>query len=109
MAYIEKSQKRIVRIEGRGERCTGRDINVYDAQTGELLQNIYSMNIRIDVSGNEVDIVYHKLEAPDRLVFMGDEDAKDSVTVQNVEISGTILAEAKETREDNASEGKNDG
>jgi hypothetical protein len=97
MPYIEKSQNRLIHIEGLGKRFDGRDINVYDAQTGELLQNIYRITIRIDGSGgNEADIVYHKLEDPNRLAHMEGEDAEETVTVKDVEIAGTILAEAKE-------------
>jgi len=97
MAYIEKSQKRLIHIEGKGERLGRGDVDIYDAQTGELLQNIFRVIIKIDGKvGNEAEIIYHKLEAPNRLAEMSYEDAEESVTVKDVEISGTILAEAKE-------------
>ena len=97
MAYIDNKHKRLIRIEGQGKRLDGRDINVYDAETGEQLLNIYRITLRIDGRGdNEADITYHKLEAPDRLAQMEGKDAEESVTVKDVEISGTIIAEAQE-------------
>jgi hypothetical protein len=99
MAYLDKSWKRLIRIEGEGKRPDGKDISVYDAETGEQLLNILSITLRIRGRGNiEADIIYHKMDSDIPPALASSMPVEESITVQDVEIFGSIQALETEER-----------
>jgi hypothetical protein len=84
MATINKEWKRKVRISSVAGRNDGRFVDVVDVETGEHINNILSMIIRLDgFNVNTCDIRYLDMEA---IAYQADEPQESTITVENVEI-----------------------
>ncbi len=84
MATINKEWKRKVRISSVPGRDDGRFVDVVDVETGEHINNILSMIIRLDgFNVNTCDIRYLEMDAP---THQADGPQENTITVENVEI-----------------------
>ena len=97
-AHIDKDYKRLIRIESKHGLPTGRDVNVYDAETGEMLTNIVSMAIRIDVLNvTEADITYFTFDESGNINTNEHGDpVGETITVSGVQMKNIAALETNQ-------------
>lgn len=93
MAKINATWKRRIRIEGKPDETRGYMLLVCDAETGEMINNVRSVVVRLaPEADNEADVTYHEVDEAGH--FMAEKDGKSverTITVKDPEIAVTAF------------------
>lgn len=92
MAAMNQRWKRRIRIEGKPDEMLGFMIQVFDAESGEMVTNITKLVVTLSVEGeNTAEVTYYEKKA-DGVGFVLDthhDPVQQTITVPDPEISVT--------------------